>query len=68
MPNDPDVRPKPPRPRLRLRVLLAILLALLLSPVAAWVAWTQIEAARLDRALDALEARHEPLDVSPTST
>ena len=64
MPNDPDLRPKPSRPRLRLRVLLAILLALLLSPVAAWVAWTQIEAARLDRALDALEARHEPLDVA----
>jgi hypothetical protein len=64
MPNDPGVRPKPPRPRRRLRDLLVILLALLLSPVAAWVAWTQIEAARLDRALDALEARHEPLDIA----
>ncbi len=30
----------------------------------AWVMWGWIESARLDRALDALEARKEPLDVA----
>jgi hypothetical protein len=36
---------------------------LLVSPIAAFVIWGRVEAARLNRALDALEARHEPLDV-----
>ena len=62
MPNDPDVLPEPPRPRRPLRYVLAILLAVLLSPVAACAVWTHIEAARVDRAFDALEARNEPLD------
>jgi hypothetical protein len=62
MPNDPDVPPDPPRHRRPLRYVLAILLAVLLSPVAACAVWTQIEAARVDRAFDALEARKEPLD------
>jgi hypothetical protein len=64
MPNDPDVPPQSPRPRRRLRYVLLILLALLLSPVAACAVWTQIEAARLDHVLDALEARNEPLDLA----
>jgi hypothetical protein len=51
---------------------LGIVAVTLLVPVAAFVTWSRVEAARLDRALDALDARHEPLDiadfdVSPTS-
>ena len=33
-------------------------------PVFAFLVWSRVEAARLDRALDALEARHEPLDIA----
>lgn len=36
----------------------------MLSPVFAWIVWDRIEAARLDRALDGLEARREPLDIA----
>jgi hypothetical protein len=51
------------RPRRTLRRTLAIVLCLLLSPFAAFLIWSKVEASRLNRALDALEARHEPLDV-----
>lgn len=46
----------------RLRYLFGLILAILLSPFLAFWAWSSIEAARLDRAFDALEARGEPLD------
>ena len=36
----------------------------MLSPIAAFVTWSRIEASRLDRAFDALEARDEPLDIA----
>lgn len=49
---------------LRLRYILTILLAILLAPFFAFWTWSAIEAARLDRALDALEAGDEPLDVA----
>lgn len=63
MPNDPDCQPRPPRLRLPLRYLLSALAALFILPILIWLVWGWIEAARLDRALDALEARHEPLDI-----
>jgi hypothetical protein len=44
-------------------VLAAVVIALLL-PIVSCVAWSRIEAARLDAALDALEARDEPLDIA----
>jgi hypothetical protein len=47
---------------IRLRYLVAILVAILLSPFGAFWAWSSIESARLDRMLDALETRREPLD------
>jgi hypothetical protein len=53
-----------PRRRLPLRYLLITLVALFALPILAWLIWGWIEAARLDRALDALEARNEPLDVA----
>jgi hypothetical protein len=49
---------------LPLRYLFIALTLLIAVPIAAWFAWGRVEAARLDRALDALEARHEPLDVA----
>lgn len=64
MPNDTDVSSAPPRRRRRLRYVALIVLIVLSSPFAAWFAWSRVEAARLDRALDALEARHEPLDAA----
>jgi hypothetical protein len=42
---------------------MSALAALFVLPILAWLVWGWIEAARLDRALDALEARHEPLDI-----
>src|SRR5262249_28350056 len=33
-----------------------------LLPFVGWLVWNWIESTRLERALDALEARHEPLD------
>ena len=47
---------------LRLRYLFGLILAILLAPFLAFWAWSSIEAVRLDHALDALEARGEPLD------
>jgi hypothetical protein len=44
--------------------LLAALLALLALPLLVWLVWGGIEAARLDRALDLLEVRREPLDIA----
>jgi hypothetical protein len=43
---------------------LAIVLSVLLLPVVAFTAWSRIESVRLDRALDDLEAREEPLDIA----
>jgi hypothetical protein len=47
---------------IRLRFLVPLVLAALLSPFVLFWAWSAIEAARLDRTFDALEARQEPLD------
>lgn len=63
MPNDPDTQPAPRRRRLPLRYLFSALAALFILPILIWLVWGWVEAARLDRALDALEARHEPLDI-----
>ena len=49
---------------MRLRYLLALALAILASPFILFWAWSSVESSRLDRAFDALEARHEPLDVA----
>jgi hypothetical protein len=59
-PETPDVRKR----AWRLRRTLAIVSFLLLSPFVAFVIWSQVEASRLNHALDALEARLEPLDVN----
>src|SRR6185436_18646621 len=64
MPNDSDSQVTPPRRRLPLRYLLIILVALFALPILVWLVWGWIEAARLDRTLDALEARNEPLDIT----
>lgn len=64
MPNEPGLSSPPPRPRRPLRLVVAILLVVLSSPLAVWFVWSRIEAARLDRALDALEASGVPLDIA----
>lgn len=64
MPNDPDSQIKPPRRRLPLRYVVTIIVALFALPIVVWLLWGWIEAARLDRALDALEARNQPLDIA----
>ncbi len=65
MPNatPPETPATRKRPRRRLRRTLAIVFGLVLSPFAAFLIWSQVEGARLNRVLDALEASHEPLDV-----
>src|SRR4051794_5459566 len=64
MPTDTDLRARPPRRRLPLRYFIAALIGVFALPVVIWFVWGWIEATRLDRALDALEARHEPLDLA----
>ena len=64
MPNDPETPPSIPRRRWPLRYVLLFVAGWLAFPVIAWVVWAWIESARLDRALDTLEARKEPLDVA----
>jgi hypothetical protein len=64
MPHAPDTPSGSPQPRRSLRVILAAVVIALLLPIASCVAWSRIEEARLDAALDALEARDEPLDVA----
>src|SRR4029453_12706389 len=64
MPNDPETPPSIPRRRWPLRYVLLFVAGWFAFPVIAWVVWSWIESARLDRALDALEARSEPLDVA----
>jgi hypothetical protein len=59
----PETSATEKRPRRRLRRTLAIVFCLLISPFAAFMIWSEVEASRLNRALDVLEARHEPLDV-----
>ena len=49
---------------IRLRYLLGFVAGVLVSPFVAFWAWSAIESARLDRTLDALESRHEALDVA----
>lgn len=49
---------------MRLRYLFALILAVLVSPFLIFWVWSSIESARLERTFDALEARHEPLDVA----
>ena len=58
MPNatPPETPATQKRPRRRLRRTLAIVFGLVLSPFAAFLIWSQVEAARLNRVLDALEA------------
>ena len=52
MPNEQDRTPGR-RPRVRsLRFVATVVLAALLTPIAAFIGWSRIEAARLDRALD----------------
>jgi hypothetical protein len=68
MTNDQEPT-RPPHRRVRsLRFVATVVLLALLSPIAAFIIWGRIEAARLDRALDALEARHEPLDIADFET
>src|SRR4051812_26035820 len=52
------------RPRRSLSRVLAVLVAVMLAPVVAFAVWSRVEARRLDRALDAIEARGEALEVS----
>jgi hypothetical protein len=59
-PRAPDTR----KPSRRLRRTLAAGVCLLLSPLIAFAIWSRVEAGRLNRALDVLEARGEPLDVN----
>ncbi len=61
MPNESDPQP-PRRRRLPLRYLFTALVAVFILPIFIWLVWGWVEGARLDRALDALEARNEPLD------
>lgn len=61
MPHDPALRA---RRRLPLRHLVAVILVLLLLPLLGWLVWSWSESTRLERALDVLEARHEPLDLA----
>lgn len=49
---------------MRLRHLFLLLVAIAVSPFVLFWTWSSIERTRLDRALDALEARHEPLDIA----
>jgi hypothetical protein len=49
---------------IRLRYLFALVVAILVSPFLVFWAWSSIEASRLDRAFDDLQARHEPLDLA----
>jgi len=55
---------RPPRRDVPLRYVLGLVAACFAVPIVAWVIWGWIEASRLDRVLDALEARHEPLDLA----
>jgi hypothetical protein len=64
MPNDPDAVTASSPPRRSIRFVLGITAIALLVPLAAFIIWSRIEAARVERALDALEARHEPLDIA----
>ena len=64
MPSDPDSQIKPQRRRLPLRYLVITVVALFALPIVVWLLWGWIEAARLDRALDALEARNQPLNIA----
>src|SRR3954470_20533360 len=64
MPNEIQAEITPPRRPLSLRYLFIALVAVLVLPILVWLVWGWIEAARLDHVLDALEARHEPLDLA----
>lgn len=55
--------PPPRRPRRKLRHLLAIVLVVILSPFLVFALWSRVQASRLERALDAVEARGESVDV-----
>ncbi len=63
MPTDPEKPARPLRRPLPLRYVLVLIVTLFAVPIITWLIWGQIEASRLDRVLDALEARHEPLDL-----
>lgn len=64
MPNDPETSPDIPRRRWPLRYVLLFVAGWFALPVIVWLVWGWVESVRLDRALDALEARNEPLDVA----
>jgi hypothetical protein len=63
MPTDPEKPARPLRRPLPLRYVLVLIVTLFAVPIITWLIWGRIEASRLDRVLDALEARHEPLDL-----
>ena len=68
MPNDLETSPKIPRRRWPLRYAFLFVAGCVALPVIVWAVWGWVESGRLDRALDALEARNEPLDVAGFDT
>ena len=64
MPNDSESPPRIPRRRWPLRYVLLFVAGWLALPAVIWLVWGWIESSRLDRTLDALEGRKEPLDVA----
>jgi hypothetical protein len=68
MPKDLDTSADIPSRRWPLRYVLLFVAGWIALPVLVWLVWGWIESARLDRALDALEARNEPLDIAAFET
>jgi hypothetical protein len=68
MPNGPENSPNIPRRRWPLRYVLVFVAGWCALPIIAWLVWGWIESTRLDRVLDALEARKERLDVADFET
>lgn len=64
MPDDPEGPPNIPRRRWPLRYVLLFVAGWCALPIVLWLVWGWIESTRLDRTLDALEARQERLDVA----
>src|SRR5262245_23700894 len=64
MPNDPESSPNIPRRRWPLRYVLLFVAGWCALPIVGWLVWGWIESTRLDRTLDALEARKEALAIA----
>src|SRR4051812_19219561 len=64
MPTSPETVSPSRRPHRSLRMIVAGIVVALLLPIVSCGAWSRFEASRLDAALDALEAREEPLDIA----